>query len=81
METPPRAQPKLLSVIAEATVEGIISGCMTSDVFILVISQTNRFAHAQFRVRERRWFLRLEHGVWVYRDRLRGAVATDQSED
>ena len=50
---------------------GIISEFMVSDVFIVVVSQTNAYAHAQYRVRERRFYATLENGLWVYRDRLR----------
>ena len=81
METPLCARPTLLTVVTEVTLEGIISDCMTSDVFILLISQTNRFGHAQSRVRERRFYLRLERGDWVYRDRLRGLVGPDETHD
>ena len=71
MEAPHLAQPSLLTLIAEIVVEGIISEFMVSDVFILVVSQTSADAHCQSRARERRFFLQLEHGLWVYRDRLR----------
>ena len=76
MEAPRPARPTLLlTTISESVVEGIISEFMVSDVFILVVSQANAYAHGQCRVRERRFFLRLEHGLWVYRDALRGAGA------
>ena len=71
MEAPHLARPALLTLIAEIVVEGIISEFMVSDVFILYVSQANAYAHEQSRVRERRFFLQLEHGLWVYRDRLR----------
>ena len=74
MEAPLGALPTLLTILAEPVLEGIISSCMPSDVFVLIVSQSNHFAHAHSHVRGRRFFLRLEHGVWVYRDRLRGVV-------
>ena len=71
MEAPHPARPTLLTLIPEIVVEGIISEFMVSDVFIVVVSQTNAYAHAQSRVRERRFYATLENGLWVYRDRLR----------
>ena len=71
MEAPHLARPTLLTFIADIVVEGTISEFMVSDVFILVVSQTCAYGHVQSRVRERRFFLTLENGLWVYRDRLR----------
>ena len=71
MEAPHLARPTLLTLVAEIVVEGIISELMVSDVFILVVSQTSAYAHAQSRVRERRFYATLEYGLWVYRDGLR----------
>ena len=71
MEAPHLARPTLLTLIAEIVVEGIISEFMVSDVFILVVSQTSAEAHRQSLVRQRRFYVALENGLWVYRDRLR----------
>ena len=73
MEAPQRARPPLPTIIFEFVVEGILSEFMVSDVFILVISQASAYAHDQSRVRRRRFLVRLEQGLWVYRDRMRGA--------
>ena len=70
----PSSRPNLLTIIRDFSLEGVISACMDSDVFIVLISQTNPAAHAGCRRRERRFFLRLEHGQWVYRDRVRGLL-------
>ena len=73
MAAPAGGRPTLLTVINNAELEDIISGFMTNDEFILLVSQANQEARAQTRRQERRFLLRLEHGQWVYRDRVRGA--------
>ena len=73
MAAPVVGGPTLLTVINNAELEGIISGFMTNDEFILLVSQANTEARVQARIQERRFLLRLEHGRWVYRDRVRGA--------
>ena len=73
MAAPVVGGPTLLTVINNAELEDIISGFMNDDEFILLVSQANSEARVQARIQERRFLLRLEHGQWVYRDRVRGA--------
>ena len=79
MAAPPGVRPTLLTIINNPELEDIISRCMTTDKFILLVARANRFAHAQSQVTERRVLLRLEHGVWVHRDVVRGPRA--ETED
>ena len=76
MEVRNPARPTLLlTLISEIVVEGIISEFLVSDRFIVMVARVSVYAYEQSRVRDRRFFVRLEYGLWVYRDRLRGARA------
>ena len=75
MEAPQLARPTVLTIISEIVVEGIISEFLVSDRFIVMVARVSVYAYEQSRVRDRRFFVRLEYGLWVYRDRLRGARA------
>ena len=70
-----RVQPTLLTILNNAELEDIISRVMTTDEFIPRVAQANLAAHAQSRVAERRFRVRIEHGVWVHRDVSRGPRA------
>ena len=71
----PRVRPTLLTIPNNAELDDIISRFMTTDEFIPLVAQANLVAHAQSRVAERRFRVRIEHGVWAHRDVSRGPRA------
>ena len=75
MEAPAGPDQPFLTIINTAKLEDTISAFMPDDKFILLVAQANSRHSVHARLQERRFLLRLEHGQWVYRDRVRGVRA------